>query len=411
MGRGTLLLSAIAGTLLGPVGVAHGACVKSSKGSLVEARMDARSVELSGARRVWATTLRVCNRRTGRTTVVRRARLVMKQSELSGATLSARGRSIVSVSAAGRYVAWAEVSAASRDRAAVIVRLAEFPTGRVVHERVSRRRGYGVYGLQVALVVNQWGELVWSNNGVWLWRTGRHPTRLDRGEAEQIQLLDDGRTVEWGPGRFFDLRRLPLRGGCPDRENFETVVSTQNALVTRARVHIGVDGTFGDEVALIVWRTCWRSTHRDVVVYHALDGYKQFPAARLGGYTEPWLLIANRIAAPEYSVGRLRLVNVATGAIRSFGEAVALGQPAWQYEFDAVLLADGSVAWFGEDNSGVMSTRYAVVLTRTDGSEAELDSATVPLATGSPLTALSANGTTLSWLHDGKPRSYVVPGR
>jgi hypothetical protein len=262
-----------------------------------------------------------------------------------------------------------------------------------------------VYAASVPLVVNQWADLVWSQNSVWLWRMGRQPVRLDRNGRDELRLFDDGRTVVLGlSARFVDLRPPRLRLGCPDREHFETVVSTPSALVTRARLRLGEDD------GLIVWRTCWRSAHRDVIVYGAAEGYKVYPSARLGGYVEPWLLIATETAAPEFLAGSLRLVNVVTGATRSFGEGGPIGQPAWKFEFDAVLLADGSVAWVGIDYSlfvqNMQIVRYALELTRPDGSQAELDTATTGVPSTSPLTALAAHGNSLSWLHDGQPRNY-----
>jgi hypothetical protein len=420
MTKGLALLVAIAGTLFGPVPVAHGACAKSSTGPSLDAQLRAhtarqgeRHTPTSGpntpSNTVTTTSLRVCNRRTGLTTVLGRGRLVVKERGRPLRTVYARGRRVATVSAGGRYVAWEEVSvgAAALDRATVVLRLAEFPSGRVVRVRVIRLHGTAVFWDRIPLVVNRWGDLVWAAfdtpaKGVWLWRIGRHPTRLAGDSVGHPRLFDDGRTLvlDYG-GRILDLRPPRLRDGCPDREQFEAVLSTPKALITRARLRMGEDET------AIVWRTCWRSAHRDAVAYHALDGHYLYPRVRVMGYAEPWLLLSTEILAKTDRSAGLRLVNVASAATTSFGEAGALGQPAWTSELDAVVLPDGSSAWVGKDP---LSTRYAVELTRPDGSQTELDTASSGIPTASPLTALSGQGFTLTWLHDGQPRSYVVGG-
>jgi hypothetical protein len=409
MGRRTLLLSAIAGTLLGPVGVAHGACVRASQGPRLDAqlqqheaaRFDEPTVDhgYDLIRVVTTTSVRVCDRRTGRTTVLARGRVATRRERSK--LVYARGREILRVSAAGHYVAWTEriTAGAALDRSRVVVVLAAFPGGKVVRRRIVHS-GRSSTESFVGVVVNRWRDLVWSvpYRGVWLWRAGRAPRLLTTVTVELgwPVLLDDGRTLMWDDAQHLvDLRAPRQRDGCPDREGFATVASTAAAFVTRARLAIE------DRSDLIVWRTCWRAEHRDHVVFTGADPARDEDIPGWGSedravdYAEPWLLLyANRWTKYQEHDDRLILVDVRTGD----ATVVTSGR---DYVNEAVLLGDGSAAWISTSSSSPGTSLLR--LARAGAGPVDLDS-------GGALTGLVARGSTLAWLHDGQPRSYVVPG-
>jgi hypothetical protein len=299
-------------------------------------------------------------------------------------------------------VAWAEHinRGAGLDGGAFVVRLAAFPAGRVVRQRVVWT-GRGTLHDSIGIAVNRWRDVVWSvPRGVWLWRSGRAPRLLADGRwsaAPRLQLYDGGRTVAWDAEHVLDLRAPRQRHGCPRRAGFATVASTARALVTRARLP---DEDHVDD--FIVWRTCWRAEHRDHVVFAGDDADPDNEFAghglrdRAAGYAEPWLLLdAERWSKYGDHDERLILVDVTTGGVT----VVADGRDDVD---QAVLLGDGSVAWMS--TSRTAPSTVALRLARRGTRPIDLDS-------GSALTALSASGNTLSWLHDGQPRTYVVPGR
>jgi hypothetical protein len=404
MANRLVLVAALAGALLGPAQSAHAECVRSSDGPTLEAQVRTDgSVRTEGMNpdgsyrqtvEVKTTTLWVCNRRRGRATVLARGRLEIRR-QASG-IVYARGRRVGAMSVAGRFVAWTEVSAdgAALDRSAVVLRLATFPSGTVVRQRVVLR-GRGSLESGVGLVLNRWRDLVWAmpDGSTVLWRAGRQPSPLRAAEdAGPLRLYDGGRTLVWGEGEHFvDLRRPRQRNGCPMRKSFEAVESTSHALVTRARLVLGDDP--GD---LIVWRTCWRAEHRDHVVFVGYDGWDPSLRDRLVRYAEPWLLLGTEAGGRySYLAGKLTLIDVRSGTTTVMGGD-------WELPLGAVVLADSSVAWVGNVPAPVPA--FVLHLARPGMAAQELD-------TGSSLTALSAQGSTLTWLHDGQPRSYVVGSR
>jgi hypothetical protein len=351
------------------------------------------------------TSVRVCDHRRGRERTMRRGRFV---SELHLAELAyANGRSISSVTAAGRNVAWLEMTGtgAALDRMTLRLRVATLPSGRIIREKTLRRGPTSFAAYEVSLALNRWQDLFWLNtDGAWRWRAGRQPVRVaDKMTGTgPIEQFDGGRTV-WAPGiGFLDLRGLPIRDGCPRRDGFHKIVSTDDLVVTK--------GTLPGHH--VVWRACWRRAHRDVVVFDGnpvgSDG-SVFGRARVVGLAGRWLLVGTEVGSGKYAVsyGSLRRVDVARGFVASLGDAHQNAQTLWHDNLGAVLLSDGAVAWVGQD--ATTYSKYTVQLTRADGNQTELDSASSGLSPNPPLTALAANGRTLTWLHDGQPRSYVVP--
>jgi hypothetical protein len=171
MTRSLVVLLALGGTLLATGPEAQAACARTSHGAALVAQVrrhdDVRYANPTPEHgydlidRIATTSLRVCNRRTGHTTVLGGGRLATRR--VRSDLVYARGREILTVSAAGRYVAWTERigSGAAVDRATVVLRLATFPTGRVVRRRVV---GTGRASLEysVAVAVNRWRDLVWA---------------------------------------------------------------------------------------------------------------------------------------------------------------------------------------------------------------------------------------------------------
>jgi hypothetical protein len=99
--------------------------------------------------------------------------------------------------------------------------------------------------------------------------------------------------------------------------------------------------------------------------------------------------------------GQLRLSDAGSGRVVRV-EVV----PDWLHDrHETVLLPDGSFGWIGWEPN-LSSSRQVVELARPGGRRMELDAAAVTDRFAPPaLTALTTDGTSLHWQHDGEPRS------
>jgi hypothetical protein len=180
----------------------------------------ARVVERWHPGRILETAVVACDRRSGRSTVLRRAWLF---SPLRGRS---QGRVLEAASAAGRRVAWAERRIRRRvttGRAAVSV-VRRNGTATVLRERRVLRTGRWAE-LDVALTTR--GELAWlAGERLVVEHPGRRPRVAARGEFYGLGV-DDDRTLRWsedGDLRFLDLRPWPA-GTCPDGSAIELDVA------------------------------------------------------------------------------------------------------------------------------------------------------------------------------------------
>jgi hypothetical protein len=147
-----------------------------------------------------------------------------------------------------------------------------------------------------------------------------------------------------------------------------------------------------------VWRTCWRAEHRDHIVFLGEDGSRYelsdpILTDRTIGYEEPWLLLGTVVSGKySYYKGTLRLVDARASTVGVVADD-------WELGLGAALLADGSVASVSRESTS--PDALVLRLKRPGAAPIELDA-------GSALTALTAHGNTLFWLHDTLPRSYAV---
>jgi hypothetical protein len=344
----------------------------------------ARVVERWRPGRIVETAVVACDRRSGRTTVLRRARLV---SPLRGPE---RGRSLEAASAAGRRVAWVErrirrrvmtgrvaVSIVRRDGASTVLR----------ERRVGRTRQWAE--LDVALTTR--GELAWlAGDRLVVERPGRRPRVVARGELYGLGV-DDDRTLRWLDHvemRFLDLRPWPA-GTCPERSRHRRVAATDQLVVTEARY-----GT-PEESARVV-RACVRATGADRVIALGNDALGFGTSAIVAGISGPWVVVVSgRHSRYEGCVeARVEAIHAGTGAE---GRAAVLpwcrSTPSVD---DPAVVTDGGIpAWIVREPA-----RSALLAAGPDGTAVELDA-----AGPAGLSALTADGPRVRWLHDGAPRA------
>ena len=368
------------------------ACEIRSDGPRWRARVSDRERDrFNGERR---TAVVVCDRRTGRTIVLRRG--VLRGSFEDGG----RGRVFGDATAVGGRVAWIEARLGRRGRTVCVV-VARASSHRVVRRRVVQRDGWRS-SPHLEIVMSRRGELAWtvstnrdgSTGKLVLHRPGMRDRVLDRSLPSGLRLEDD-RTLSWfddgGMLRFRELPDRPPWRGCPDRRRSEpALVETDLLRVTSA----SYDSFYGAYATVL--RGCWRRTGRERILARfegADDG--SFTTHAVIGADDRWVALVIDDAFPRYDQGcygaRVRSIDVlgerrpreATGggcapALAAPGDQLAVtsaGWPAWVH--DGRLLARGD-----------------------EGKVVELDRGAI--------TGLRADSNLVSWSNGGEARSARV---
>lgn len=356
------------------------ACEKSSKAPRYTAEVGRET-----GPGIASTSVVRCDRRTGRTRVLRRARLV-------GET---RGTEIVDVALAGRRLAWVERSLSPKRRTLTLRTADAFRLD--IRKRRVLVRGARAATDSAAVVVTSRDDVLYSfgpegASRLWSWRSGGRIVSRGPGGAAGAFLVD-GFSVIGADRRPLDLRPRPRRDGCPWRPSVRSLASSD-------QVAINVASSVIEAEESIVWWVCDRDTGREATIhssftddvdYHFTDAVS---VADIVGHHV--LLAVTEASGHSYDAPDLWLVDGRSGELTrkvDVGEWPSNGNP------EAVLFEDGSFAWIAANPVGGMRL---VRLARPGSEPATLD-------TGGPgLTGLAISGRTLTWTNDGVARSYEL---
>jgi hypothetical protein len=326
--------------------------------------------------------VQVCDGRTGRVSVLARAR----------GRRGARGTRVAEADAAGRRVAWT-VSRTTRGRTSVVLHAAVVGRrgAREVERRVIFSGARSVAGRAGAVAVTTRGDLAWA---------GGTSTRLQVagsaavavGTASDVVAFEDDRTLRWEEGetyRFVDLAPPVVVDGCPRRAHFKPYARSAEILVTRAQY---VDPL---EIYGTVLRVCLRGSGRDLIVDQSAevsDGAGEF--VYVGGLVGRWLVLTH-LSGDRYSLTvRVSLVDAATGEVARTASAVDSGVIAPVGRTPVVVTDRGVPVWV----NGV--SRASVITIGPDGAFVTLDA-----STGGPIADLRADGAAVSWTNGGVPHT------
>jgi hypothetical protein len=322
-------------------------------------------------------------------TAVRVCGRTLATATLSGSgTRHKDGTRIGEASAAGHRVAWIEERHRNGLRAAIVT-LADARRG--VLQRFVVRRDRSRLRSQIHVLLTREGDLAWAagtagkRGVVMVKQPGKSRKRLSRFSTDGLGL-EDGRTLLWGDFgelEFYDLRHKR----CPSRSDYKTYGRDTGRVKIMYKVYdlAGLGGPF------TVLRGCDTQTGRDrvlLVTTIAPDAGPPDETLYISGIDRTWVVMFTETYSP-YFIGPwdLTAVDVASGR--------AVHGPLTPTE------ADPPGEGLAVTDQGVIAWRDGDVLNAlVDGSVTELDG-------GGVLSDPHAQGDTVTWTHDGAPRSFT----
>jgi len=363
-----------------PAFAARDACARSDRGD----RYQAAARFFDNGRDVVRTAVVVCDRRTGRRSVVHRA-------------FERRGDTIESAAAAGRRVAWIERHRGARPRIEIVV--LDMPSRRELRRlTVARGRIRGFHLLDVA--VTSRGDLAWQvpagrrRDRIVVQPLGRRRREIARGRLLSGLGVEDDRTLRWQRGAeeefvYHDLRAPRVVRGCPRRERFHPRLSDAHVLVTSADygAPTPIDGT-----AWSVVRACLRTVGRDFVVAQEEGSTASWYTVALIRPAPPYLVLGRTVSSRYHGCVSASLATVDLRSGRS-GHSASLQCDGLPDRAAPAVTASGAPAWIDAPGARLLAI---------DGLRGliELDNG-VP---GS-LQGLRTQGDTVHWTHAGQPRA------
>lgn len=312
---------------------------------------------------------------------------------LARARLRGRGTHIGGYSVVGRRVVYVK---SRKGRRLTVVRLHVVRVGprrirRLGTLRLFRRRD--AFEVPEDAIVTSRGELAWlTPDQVVVRRSGRRPRMLARGTFRGI-ALEDHRTLRllgdtgW---EYIDLRpgREPSCGG---RSRFRPVLETPELVVTEAFYPDLEEPSYS-------LRVCRRADGRDPVVGSTFGLFPDGASFHVVGAIRDWAVIVDIYGARRGASYRVFAAQAGTGR-RGLSAGLSEDRPGVPSSRLPFAVSDGGlVAWVSERDGAER------LVTPTAG----IPSYQV-LDTGGPgsLRDLAFTGTTLTWTHDGVPRSGV----
>ncbi len=389
-------IAAIAASALMLTGTAHAECTTTPDGARSSAAVETVFNGEVDQPHTVRTAIVLCDRRTGRERRMRESAMSETAAGEGHPALPLHGRRFFDADVANGRVAWAQLDVSGAPaRSTITIREAR-TDGRAVRSTVAlrelaARRSYA------SAAISSRGDLAWAlgrggyDRGVWVWRTHGRPQRVAAGIGDQFAFVGDSLfPVKGAPSGFVEVRKAPVRNGCPRRPGFAYVTASRAYLITSGR--FVVDGH-----AFRWWRACVRGSGRDRVIGFAEDGRG---GLFVGDVVRLLALVGSTaVFDTRYDAGHmggtpyLLRVDVRTGKVTE-----SIDVPEWPDlggRHEVVVLPDGSIVWIAAlDGATVRLARPGA--------------APIALDRGTDIRGLTASGTTVRWLHDGQPRSYQV---